>query len=101
MMAFGWAAFESERRRVLRPIASPIEHVVIRKVVPRCLPLDGHSFQVRVVPNQRPEIFGVDLPKFLQPISHTLRLATVKALRDAIKQVVVSIEVSLRMGARI
>src|SRR5436190_18974241 len=101
MMSFGRATLESKCRRIFRPVAAPIKHIVIRKIVPRLLLLDGHCFQLRVVPNERPEILSVDLAESLQPFSNALCFATLKALSHAIEQVVIGIEMALRMCARI
>src|SRR5882724_603340 len=69
------------------------------KVMPSRLLLDRHGFEVRVKPNQRPKVFRVNLIESLQPLSDTLRLAALKALRQAIEQIVICLEMSLRMRA--
>ena len=65
--------------------------------MPRLLLVDRHGFQLCVVPDKRPKILGVDVTEALQPIGDALRFAALKPLRDAIKQIVVRIELSLRM----
>ena len=50
----------------------------------RGLSLDGHGHEFRVVPNQRPKVFRVDLAKSLQPRGYTLGFTTLKALGQAI-----------------
>jgi hypothetical protein len=74
---------------------------MVRKVVPRRLPLDGHGFETRVVPDERPEVFRVNLIESLQPRGHTLGLATLEALSQAIEQIVIGIKMSARMRARV
>src|SRR6266576_3932741 len=64
----------------------------------RGLSLDGHGFEFRVVPNQRPKVFRIDLAKSLQPRGYTLDFSTLKASGQAIEQVVVRIEMALRMS---
>src|ERR1700682_5014365 len=67
--------------------------------MPSRLLLDRHGFEVRVKPNQRPKVFRVNLTKLLQPLSHTLGLAALEALRQAIEQIVIGMKMSLRMSA--
>ena len=50
----------------------------------RGLSLDRHGLEFRVVPNQRPKVFRVDLAKSLQPCGYTLGFTTLKALGQAI-----------------
>src|SRR5882762_7527865 len=100
-MPFRRPTFESKGGRLFRPIAAPVDNIVIRKVVRSGLPLDSDGFQFCVVPNQRPKIFRVDVAKSLQPGGYALRLAALKPLRQPIEQVVVRIEMSLRMSSRI
>src|SRR5437870_1041430 len=98
-MAFRRTTLKGKGGRLLCPIAAPVEHVVIWKVMPGWLSLDRLGFEISVVPKQRPEVFGTNLTELLQPFSHTLGLATMKALSQAIEQVVVRIEMALRMSA--
>src|SRR5438270_3582082 len=98
-MSFGRSTFESERSSVFSPIAPPIKDVVISKVMRRFLPLDWNRLHVRVVPDERPEIFGVDLIETLKPLGDALRFAALKTLRQAIKQIVVGMKVSAGMRA--
>src|SRR6266404_7267406 len=101
MVAFGRTALKSKGGRFLCPIAAPIENVVVWKVMPGGLSLHRHGFEVRVVPNQRPEIFRINLVESLQPYGHALRLAALEALSQAIEQIVVGMKMPLRMSARI
>src|SRR5258705_4019052 len=71
------------------------------KVMPSRSLLDRHGFEVRIKPNQRPKVFRVNLIESLQPLSHALRLAALKTLRQAIEQIVICVEMSLRMRARV
>src|SRR6266705_3296911 len=99
MMTLGRAALKRKSSCVLRPIAAPIENIVVGKVVPGRLSLDGRGLKVRVVPNQRPKIFRVNLIESFQPRSHTLRLGALEALRQAIEQIVIGMKMPLRMSA--
>src|ERR1051325_1189100 len=101
MMAFRRTTLKSKSGGVFRPIAAPIKHVVIREIVPGLLFLYGYRFELRVVPNQRPEILSIDLAEPFQPFGHALRFAALKSLCHPVEQVVVRIEMSLRMRARI
>jgi hypothetical protein len=74
---------------------------VIREVVPGLLLLDRDRFELRVIPNEGPEVLSIDLTEPFQPFGHALRFAALKSLRHSIKQVVVRIEMSLRMRARV
>src|SRR5436305_5488106 len=99
-MSFGRSALESERSRVFGPTTAPIKDLVISKVMRRILPFDWNWLHVRVVPDERPEIFGVDLIEILEPVGDALRFATLKTLCQAIKQIVVRMKVSAGMRAR-
>ena len=99
-MSFGRSTFESERSGVFGPTTAPIKDLVISKVMRRILPFDWYRLNVRVVPDERPEIFGVDLIETLQPAGDALRFAALKTLRQAIKQIVVRVKVSAGMRAR-
>src|SRR5258706_9228545 len=101
MIALGWAALESKSGRLFRPIPEPIKNIVVRKIVPGGLSLNRYSFDVWVVPHQRPKIFGVNLSHSLQPRRHALRFAAPEPLCQAIEQVVIRVKVSLRMSARV
>ena len=99
-MPFGRPTLESERSRVFGPTTAPIKDLVISKVMRSILPFDWYWLNVRVVPDERPEIFGVDLIETLQPAGDALRFAALKTLRQAIKQIVVRVKVSAGMRAR-
>ena len=99
VMAFGRAAFEGKGGGISRPVAPPIDHLMVREVVRCRLLLNWHRFQFRVVPYQRPEIFRIHLAELLQPCGHTLRFAILKSLGEAIHQIEVRIEVTTRMRA--
>src|SRR2546421_8482982 len=99
-MSFGRSALESECSRVFGPTTAPIKDLVISKVMRRILPFDWYGLNVRVVPDERPEIFGVDLIETLQPVGDALRFAALKTLCQAIKQIVVRMKVSAGMRAR-
>src|SRR6185503_6338223 len=74
VVAFRRAALERKSGRLLRPSTAPVENIVVWKVVPRGLSLKWHWRELRVIPNQRPKVFRVNLIKPLQPLSDTLRL---------------------------
>src|SRR6266446_3602905 len=99
-MSFGRSTFESERSSVFGPTTAPIKDLVISKVMRRFLSFDWYWLNIRVVPDERPEIFGVDLIETLEPIGNALRFAALKSLRQAIKQIVVRMKVAAGMSAR-
>src|SRR5437660_1680173 len=100
-MSFRRTTLESERDRFTRPVAAPIEDVMIQEMMRRRLALNGHGFEFRVIPNQRPEILCVNLPELFEPLGHTLGRAALEALGHSVEQVVIRVEVSLRMRPRI
>src|SRR5712671_1503177 len=74
---------------------------MVGKIVPGGLSFDGNGFEFRVEPDQRPEVLRVNLTESIQPGGHTLRIAALEALRQAIEQVVVRMKMALRMSARV
>src|ERR1043166_4229536 len=74
---------------------------MVGEVVPSLLLLDGHSFEFRVVPDQRPEVLGINLAQSFEPSRDPLRLLALKSLRETIEQVVVAVEMAAGMCARI
>src|SRR5205807_9807337 len=88
-----------ERSGVFGPTTAPIKDLVISKVMRRFLPFDWNWLNVRVVPDERPEIFSIDLIETLEPVGDALRFPALKTLRQAIKQIVIGMKVSAGMHA--
>ena len=51
--------------------------------------LNRHRFNIVIVPDKRPDFFGVDLSFRLQPIGNALRFAVLKAAGKVVKNVVI------------
>src|SRR5256714_14048876 len=98
-MPFRRSTLEGERSRVFGPIAAPVKDLMISKVMPRLPPFDWYRLHVRVVPDERPEIFSVDLIETLKPVGDALCFAALKTLRQAIKQIVIGMKVSAGVRA--
>src|SRR5258706_11087419 len=98
-MTFRGASFERESRGGLRPVASPINHLVVCKIMPRRLPVNRCGLEFRVVPDERPEIFGIELLAACKPVGYALRLSILKARSEAIEQIVIAIKPPVFMGS--
>src|SRR6266567_2188494 len=97
MMSFRRATFEGKRSRLFGPITAPVKDFVISEVMPRLLPLDWYRLHFWVVPDQRPEVFRIDLIETLEPVGDALRFAALKPLGQAIEQIIVRLKVPSRM----
>src|SRR5262245_23787841 len=94
VMAFGRAAFEGEGDGLRRPVAAPEDDLVVGEVMPGLLAMNGDDWDRRVVPQQRPVVFGVVVVQSLHPRRHSLRLRVSEARGHSIKQVVVCVKSS-------
>src|SRR5215510_1324317 len=92
VMAFGRAAFEGESDGLRRPIAAPEDDFVIGEVMPGLLAMNGDDRDRRVVPQQRPVVFGVVMTQPFHPRRHSLRLGVAEARGRPVKQVVVCVK---------
>src|SRR5262245_24741543 len=84
-MAFGRAAFEGESDGLRRPVATPEDDLVIGEVMPGLLAMNRNGRNRRVVPQQRPVIFGVVMIQSLHPCRHSLRLGVAEARGHSVK----------------
>src|SRR5215813_3281926 len=101
MMSLTGTTLKGECGRVAGPITAPEEHVVVGKVMPGFLLRHAEWLNSRVIPNKRPEVFGINLIEAFEPKSNALCFATTKTLGNAVKQIVVCLKVPIGMCPRI
>src|SRR5687767_2632194 len=98
-MPFGWTTLECEGRSIRTPIRTPIDDLVVSKVMRCGLLLDRHGLNGWVIPEQRPVVFSVHVSGLFQPRCNALGFTTAKALRHPVENVVVGVKSSPRMRA--
>src|SRR5678815_3111853 len=100
-MSLAWSTLKCKGSCIGSPVAAPKEDVVIFEVIGGRLLLNRNGFQSRVEPDQRPVVLSIDLFEIPQPRGHTLSFRIVEPLREPIEQIVVGVEVTVWMRARI
>src|ERR1700752_2813668 len=81
VMALTWTTLKRESRGISRPVTTAENNIMILEMMGIRLLVNGNHFGARVVPNEGPEVFCVNLFDAFQPLSETLTLAAFEPLR--------------------